>query len=109
MDIVHAVENDASDFLWTLVRTHDRNGVALYEDITFCKKLNSLVKSQRHYQVYMAFSTYLQCAPIRSNNPLSPLDKSLLIPNDTSNLDDITRNPILQNLDCLRGIDSSRQ
>lgn len=57
----------------------------------------------------MAFKTYLQCASIGSNNPLSPLDKSLLIPDDTSNLDDITRNPILQNLDCLRRIHSSRQ
>lgn len=53
--------------------------------------------------------TYLQCASIWTDNPLSPLNKPLLIPDDTSNLDDITRNPILQNLDRLRRIHSPRQ
>lgn len=51
MNIVHAVENDASNFLETLVRTHDGDGVALYENITFGKKFNSLVEGQRHYQM----------------------------------------------------------
>ena len=46
---------------------------------------------------------YLQCAPIRTNDSLPPFHKSLLIPHQVTNLDDVTRHVVFQYLDRLAG------
>jgi hypothetical protein len=45
--------------------------------------------------------THLQRASVWSNNPLPPFHKSLFVPNQTANLDDITGHVVLENFYCL--------
>jgi hypothetical protein len=42
MNIVHAVDYDSSNFLETLVRTHCRDSVSLYQYVAFGEKLDCL-------------------------------------------------------------------
>ena len=42
MDVVHAVDDDPSDFFETLEGTHCRDSVSLYQDVAFGEKLNCL-------------------------------------------------------------------
>jgi hypothetical protein len=44
---------------------------------------------------------YFQGTPIRSDDPLSPLDISLLVPDQIPDLDDVTGNVVVQNLHSL--------
>lgn len=39
---------------------------------------------------------YLESTPVRSNNSLSPLHESLLVPHDVANFDDIARHRVVQ-------------
>lgn len=54
-------------------------------------------------------NTCLQRASIRPNDPLPPLDITLLIPHGVSNLDDVTRNRIVENLHGLSNSNTTRQ
>lgn len=52
---------------------------------------------------------HLERTPIRSNDPLSPLHKPLLVPHQRPNLDNITGNRVVQNLHSLRDSHATRQ
>lgn len=72
MNILHAVNDDPSHLLKTLVTTHCADGVTLHEHIAAREELNRL-----------------ECASIGSDDSLSALDESLLVADQPSNLDDI--------------------
>lgn len=99
MNVVHAIDDDPSDLLQSFVRSHCGNRISLNENVTFCQELNRLES------VYVLWDirklTHLESRSIWSDYSLSPLDESLLVPDQTSNLDDITGNIILQDLQCL--------
>jgi hypothetical protein len=67
--IVHAVLDDAPDFLETLVGTHDRDRVTVHEDIGGRQQLERL-----------------QCCAAGTKNTLPPLYELFLVANEVSNL-----------------------
>ena len=93
VNIVHAVDNDPSDFFQTLVSPHRSDRVSLYQDITLRQELNSL-------RVSLVFSgnmlAHFQRGPARTNNPLSPLDETLLVPHESSDFDHVACDVVLE-------------
>ena len=57
----------------------------------------------------MLARAYLECAPVWTNNSLSPLNKSLFIPHNISNFDDIASNTVVQYLDGLANGNSTSE
>lgn len=51
--------------------------------------------------------TYLECASIWPDYPLPPLHKSLLVPHEVANFDDVARSVVLQDLDRLVNRDTT--
>lgn len=97
MNIVHAVDNDPSDFLKTLVGTHCRNGISLYENIALGQELDRLTSALQFDNT----GTYLEGTSVRPDYTLTTFHESLLVSNQSSNLDYIACDIVLKNLDCL--------
>jgi hypothetical protein len=55
VDIVHTIDYDSSDFFKTLVRTHCRDSVSLYENVAFSKELDCLGSVLVHFVVKVQF------------------------------------------------------
>lgn len=60
VDIVHAVDNDASDLFEALVGAHGGDSVALDEDVAVCEQLDGL------------YVSWTVSAPMRLNPPHAP-------------------------------------
>ena len=86
VNVVHGILNNPPDLLETLVGTHYRHRVAVYEDVCLCEKLESL-----------------ECCAVLSENSLAPLDESLLVPYHAADLDDVAGHAVFENLDRLGG------
>jgi hypothetical protein len=97
VNIVHAVDNDPSDFLKTLIGTHCRHGISLYEDVALGQELDGLLSALQRDST----GTYLEGTPVRPDYPLTTFHESLLVSNQSSNLDYIACDIVLKDLDCL--------
>ena len=53
--------------------------------------------------------THLERAPIRPNDPLSPLHKPFLVPDQTPDLDDVARDGVVEDLHRLPDRDAARE
>ena len=92
VNVGHAISDNAANGLEATVRSHGCNSVALDEYITVGQKLESF-----------------QSRAIRSKDALSTFDKTLLIPDQSANLDYIASSCVLENFDGLRGRDTARE
>lgn len=53
MDVVHAVDDDATDLLESLVGSHGGYGVALNEDVAFGEELDCLLSVSADYIAWL--------------------------------------------------------
>lgn len=104
MDVLHAINHNPSNLLQILVFAHGCDSVSLDEDVAVRQEFDSLegAGSETVTAKQTPSTTHLECAAIRSDNPLSSLDESILVPDHPTNLDDIARHLVLQHLDRLR-------
>ena len=107
MDILHAVFYDSPNFLELLMRPENADGVSLNKDVALRQQFDSLENCETKSRHPRRFATHLERTTVWTNDPLPSLDKPLLIPNYVTDLDDITGDIIIQNLNCLTNSDSS--
>ena len=107
MNVLHAVQNDPADLLETFVWTHDTHSVSLNKDVALRQQFDGLENCETKSRHPRRFATHLERTTVWTDDPLPSLDKPLLIPNYVTDLDDITGDIIIQNLNCLTNSDSS--
>jgi len=108
VDVLHAVEDNPPNLLQALVRTHGTYGCPLHKNVTLRQQLDSLdILSTFAYWSFSEVHAYLERTSVWSNDPLSPLHKPFLIRNYVPNLDDVTRNGIVQNFNRLSDVHTS--
>mmetsp|Transcript_1150 Transcript_1150/g.2073 ORF Transcript_1150/g.2073 Transcript_1150/m.2073 type:complete len:277 (+) Transcript_1150:848-1678(+) len=92
VNILNAVLHNSPHNLQAFIRTHRRDRVSLNENVAVCQQLQGL-----------------QSGSIRSYEPLAPLDELVGISDKAAYFDDVTVDIVVQNLQCLRCRDTSRQ
>ena len=78
MYIIHTIHHHLPHLLQAPIAAHDRDGTSLDQDEAAGQQLKGL-----------------QCCAIRAKEPLPPLDKALLVPDQAANLDDVARNVVV--------------
>lgn len=92
MDVFQTINYDPPDLFEAFERAHSRDCVALYQHVAACQEFDRL-----------------ECATIRTDDPLPSLDKALLISQQVADLDHVALDAILEDLDGLREGHGSRE